>query len=153
MGEQPLLGDHDVAVLDPSRRRTRSRDNPTKEGVQNAVNDAKEATKTFTDDVKGLGDARDRRRPAGQDALNELSSDVEAASTRSSRRSRPPRAPAPRGALSAISAVSATLSTLMSQVTTTFSQLQNLNGGEELKDAFDDADSCDELRLVGMIVG
>jgi hypothetical protein len=122
------------------------KDNPSKEGVDNAFNDAKDATKTFTDDVKGLGTPETDAGQQAQDALNELSSDLEAGVQQVQQAIETAEGAGATGALSAISAVSATLSTLMSQATTTFSQLQNLNGGQELKNAFDNASSCDDLR-------
>ena len=122
------------------------RDNPTKEGVDNAFNDAKDATKTFTDDLKGLGTPETDAGQQATDALNELSSDLDAGVQQVQQAIQTAEGAGATGALSAISAVSATLSTLMSQATTTFSQLQNLNGGQELKDAFDNAGSCDDLR-------
>ena len=122
------------------------KDNPTKEGIDNAVNDAKDATKTFTDDVQGLGTPETDAGQQATDALNELTSDVEAGIQQVQQAIETAKGAGATGALSAISAVSATLSTLMSQATTTFSQLQNLNGGDELKKAFDNADSCNDLR-------
>jgi hypothetical protein len=122
------------------------KDNPTKEGVQSAVDDAKDATTTFTNDLKGLGKPDTDAGQQAEAALNELSSDVEAGVQQVEQAVETAEGAGAAGALSAISAVSATLSTLTSQATTTFSQLQQLNGGDELKDAFDDADSCDDLR-------
>jgi hypothetical protein len=122
------------------------RDNPTKEGVDNAFSDAKDATKTLTDDLKGLGTPDTDAGQQAKDALNELSSDLDAGVQQVQQAIETAQGAGATAALSAISAVSATLSTLMSQATTTFSQLQNLDGGQELKDAFDNAGSCDDLR-------
>jgi uncharacterized protein YoxC len=122
------------------------KDNPTKEGVDSAFNDAKDATKTFTDDVKGLGTPETDAGQQATDALNELSSDLNAGVQQVQQAIETAKGAGATGALSAISAVSATLSTLMSQATTTLTQLQSLDGGQELKDAFDNASSCDDLR-------
>ena len=45
----------------------------------------------------------------------------------------------------AISAVTNTLSTMSNQVTSTFTQLQQLDAKGELEQAFKDADSCQSL--------
>jgi hypothetical protein len=122
------------------------KDNPTKDGIQSAVDDAKDATTTFTNDLKGLGKPDTDAGQQAQDALNELPSDAEAGVQQVEQAIQTAEGAGAAGALSAISAVSATLATLTSQATTTFSQLQQLNGGDELKSAFDNADSCDSLR-------
>jgi hypothetical protein len=122
------------------------RDNPTMEGIDSAFSEAKDATKTFTDDLKGLGRPDTDSGQQAEDALNELSSDVDAGLQQVQQAIETAEGAGATGALSAISAVSATLSTLMSQATTTLSQLQQLNGSDELKDAFDNAESCDDLR-------
>lgn len=122
------------------------KDNPSKEGVDNAVTDAKDATKSFTDDLKGLGKPETDAGQQAEDALNQLTSDIDAGVQQIEQAIQTAEAAGATGVLNAISAVSATLSTLTSQATTTFSQLQQLDGGQELKDAFDKADSCDELR-------
>jgi hypothetical protein len=122
-----------------------AKDNPTKEGVQSAFNEAKDATTTLTDDLKSLGKPDTDAGQQAEDALNELSSDVDAGVQQVQQTVQEAENAGAAGALSAISAVSATLATLTSQVTTTVTQLQSLDGGQELKDAFDNADSCNDL--------
>jgi uncharacterized protein YoxC len=121
------------------------KDNPTKDGIQSAVDDAKDATTTFTNDLKGLGKPDTDAGQQAQDAVNELSSDVDAGVQQVQQTVQEAENAGAAGALSAISEVSATLATLTSQVTTTVTQLQSLDGGQELKDAFDNADSCNDL--------
>jgi uncharacterized phage infection (PIP) family protein YhgE len=122
------------------------KDNPTLDGVDNAVTEAKDATKTFTDDLQGLGKPETDAGQQAQDALQELSSTVDAGIQQIEQSVQEAKDAGASSALSAVSEVSATIATLTSQVTTTWTQLQNLNGGQELKDAFDNAGSCDDLR-------
>jgi hypothetical protein len=45
-----------------------------------------------------------------------------------------------------VSVVGATLATMRNQVTSTITDLSNLNPQGELQDAFDEADSCKSVR-------
>jgi hypothetical protein len=112
--------------------------------VQTAVDDVKDATSTLADDLQGLGapdtDAGDQAQNLvetfsedAQDGLDTIESAVEDAGSVSE-------------ALTAVSTVSTTLSSLWEQATTTFTDLQQLDAGGELSDAFDQSESCDELR-------
>jgi hypothetical protein len=68
-----------------------------------------------------------------QDGLDTIEQAVDGASTVSE-------------ALTAVSTVSTTLASLWEQASSTFTDLQDLDAGGELSDAFDRAESCDELR-------
>ena len=112
--------------------------NPSMDGLRSAVDDAKQATETLTDDLRGLG------RPdteAGQEAeqtidelATELQSGIDEIESESS------------DGLGALTALSATLTTIGGKVSSTFDQLEQLDAGGELQDAFENSDSCDELR-------
>ena len=49
------------------------------------------------------------------------------------------------GVIEAVTAVSAALTTMAGQVSSTFKELESLDAKGELENAFNDADSCDEL--------
>ena len=115
--------------------------NISREALEGAVDDAKTATETLIDDLKGLG------RPdteAGQEAQDTVSSladelqqdvdDVESAVNDSS-----------ANLLSTITTITSTLTRMGSQLSSALTKLGELDGKGELEDAFENADSCDEL--------
>ena len=51
------------------------------------------------------------------------------------------------GVVEAVTAVSAAISTMGTQLSSTFTELEQLDAGGELEAAFNEADSCDELRV------
>ena len=53
------------------------------------------------------------------------------------------------GVVEAVTAVSAAISSLGAQLTSTFAELEQLDAGGELEDAFEEAASCDELETGG----
>jgi len=53
------------------------------------------------------------------------------------------------GLLQAASTIATALSTLQTEVSSTLDRVEGLDGGQELKDAFESNDSCDELRQDG----
>ena len=55
----------------------------------------------------------------------------------------------PSGLVAAVTAISGAVSTMGQQFSSTFTELQQLDPGGELETAFDEADSCDELRSGG----
>ena len=115
----------------------------TKESVDNAIGDMKDATNTLTDDLKDLGapdtDAGDQAKEQadklssqlqdGTQKIEDASQDVSGASE----------------ALAAASTITGTLSTMTSQVTAAFNNLQDLDAAGELQEAFRNADSCQDL--------
>ena len=115
----------------------------SKESLQSAADDVQSSTQTFTDDLKDLGkpdtetgqEAKDLLdgldETLGQDA-DELKSTVEDAG--------------PTEILSTISTVTAKLGTMSQQVASTFTQLDQLDASNELEQAFEEADRCDEIR-------
>ena len=117
--------------------------NISKESLQSAADDVQSSTKTFTEDLKDLGkpdtetgqEAKDLLdgldETLGQDA-EELKSTVDDAS--------------PTDILSTVSTVTAKLGTMSQQVASTFTQLDELDASNELEQAFEEADSCDEIR-------
>ena len=108
--------------------------------IQSAVDDAKTATQTFVDDLKNLGSPETQAGADAQDAINELAADLDQDVTDA--QSSIEKASTVAGA---ISAVTNTLSTMSNQVTSTFTQLQQLDAKGELEQAFEDADSCQSL--------
>jgi methyl-accepting chemotaxis protein len=112
--------------------------------INTAIDDVKDATSTLGDDLQDLGapetESGDQAQELvqtfsenAQDGLDTIEQAVDGASTVSE-------------ALTAVSTVSTTLASLWEQASSTFTDLQDLDAGGELSDAFDRAESCDELR-------
>ena len=115
--------------------------NLSKDALQGVVDDAKSSTETLIDDLKGLGKPDTEAGQEAQDALNQLADnlqkdvdEIESALNDSS-----------ANTLTTIATVSSTLVTMGNQLTSTFNELEQLDAKGELEDAFNAADSCDQL--------
>ncbi len=117
--------------------------NISKEALQSAADDVESSTRTFTDDLKDLGapdtetgeeakDLLDGLDEKLSDDLQEIQSTVEDAS--------------PTEILSTVSAVGTSLGNMSQEISSTFDELDQLDASNELEQAFEDADSCDEIR-------
>lgn len=117
--------------------------NPTKAGVQDAVDQAESATKTLSSSLKGLGKPDTQAGQQAKDDIgqlaDELTADVDTI------QSSVEGASGVAGVLTAISAASATLVTMGTQVSATFGQLQKLDAKGELEQAFSQSASCKQL--------
>jgi hypothetical protein len=113
----------------------------SKDALQGVANDAKSSTETLIDDLKGLGKPDTQAGQDAQDTLNqladELQNDVDEIDSAVNDSS--------ASTLSTISTVSTTLGTMGNQLSTAFSQLEQLDAQGELEAAFKQADSCDQL--------
>jgi hypothetical protein len=105
-----------------------------------AAGQAKDATQTFLDSLKGLGKPD---TPSGQDAKSavdslqsQLQSDLDTMQKATANVS------GASAVLNAISVVSGTLVTMGNQVKSTVSTLQQSDVSGDLKNAFDQADAC-----------
>ena len=112
--------------------------NPSADGLQSAVDDVQEATQTLTDDLKGLGTPDTEAGQEAKDALDQLATDLESGIDAIESES--------SDGLGALTALSATMTAIGGQVSSTFEQLEQLDAGGELQDAFENSGSCDELR-------
>jgi hypothetical protein len=115
----------------------------SKDGLSSAVDDAKSATDTLIDDVKGLGKPDTDAGQQAKDSVDQLTTSLQG--DLGTIESAVSGASGVSGVLSAVSVVSQTLVTMGSQVTSTVTGLQSLDAGQELQQAFDDASSCDSL--------
>ena len=122
--------------------------NLNEDAVKSAVDDLEDATSDFVDDVQGLGAPDTEAGEQAKESLDQLADDAdESLSTmqsavddvsgverrrrgghRCQRGHRPPWA---------------------QQLSSTFTELEQLDAGGELETAFNEADSCDELRSGG----
>lgn len=115
--------------------------NPTKEGLQSAADDAEQATKTFVADLRELGKPDTDAGEQAKSSLDALADELETSADEISS-----AVDSSAGALAAISTVTATLTAMGDQISSTFQQLEQLDASGELETAFEQADSCDELR-------
>lgn len=117
--------------------------NLSESSLKSAGNDISDATSTFVDDLKGLGkpdtDAGDEAKESidnladtvdeNVNKIEDAAGDVNSASS----------------AAAAFSTVSAALTAMTQAISSTFQELEQADAGDELKSAFEDADSCKEL--------
>jgi hypothetical protein len=117
--------------------------NLSADALKSAVGDVGDATRTLSDDLKGLG------RPdteAGQEAQETLASLADELATEADTiESAVEDASGISEILTAVSTISSTFVTMGQQVSSAFSSLEDLEGGQELKDAFTESESCSSL--------
>jgi uncharacterized protein YoxC len=123
------------------------KEDPTKEGIDKAYDDLTSSTQTLVDDLKGLGRPETEAGQEAEDAINALADDLD--QSLEEMQTAIDDAAGASGVLSAISVVSGNLATMGDDVSSTVDTLEQLEGGEELKDAFDKAESCADLRSSG----
>ena len=115
------------------------KDNPSADGLKSAVDDVKQATSTLTGDLDALGKPDTEAGQEAKDAIDELATRAETEIDEIES--------ATGGGAAALSTLVGSLTTISSQVSSTFDQLvEQLDGSDELQTAFENADSCDELR-------
>lgn len=112
----------------------------SKDALQGVASDAQSSTQTLVDDLKGLGKPDTAAGAEAQSTLNSLADDLqkdvdEISST----------VDGSSNTVSMIATVSSTVVTMGNQLSSTFTQLQNLDAKGELKTAFESADSCSKL--------
>jgi hypothetical protein len=119
-------------------------DGDAEERLEAAVDDAKEATDTLADDLRGLGSPETDAGAEAEAALETLADKVQQGIETIEEALEDPSSASE--ALTAISTISATLVTMGELVSSTFAELEQLDASGELEDAFEQADSCAELR-------
>jgi hypothetical protein len=120
------------------------KNDPSKSGLDQAAGDVKDATDALASDLKGLGRPDTEAGQSAQDTIStladELSTGADAIETAVG------DASGVSGVVQAASAIGTTLTTMGSQLSSAFSDLEALDGGEELKDSFEQAESCTALQ-------
>lgn len=120
------------------------RESPSEETLDDAVADVTDATDELSDDLDGLeapeSDAGEEAKALVDQLATTLRNNVAAAEKAVA------EADDAAGAVAASRTVAAALTSMREQVSATVTQLRDLDADDELADAIDDADSCDELR-------
>ena len=115
-------------------------DNPTEDGIKSAGDDIRSATETLSDDLKGLGRPDTESGQEAKDAIDQLATSLETSMQKIS--DALDNASGTSGVVTAASTIATTLQEMGSQVSTTGQQLENIDAQGELRDAFEQADSC-----------
>jgi hypothetical protein len=113
----------------------------SRDTLESAVDDAVDATRTFVDDVEGLGAPETEAGQTAKESLDKLGDELSKGADEIE--SAAEDASGVSGILTAVSVASSTLVEMGSELTSTLSDIQGLEGGEELRDAFSEASSCD----------
>lgn len=117
------------------------------DGVEAAVDDLAEATSTLGDDLRALGPPDTEAGNDAQQALDDLAAAADEAVTQV--QTEVEGASGPAGLAQAAASVGAALSALGQELSTTFNELEQVDPGGELEDAFAEAEACDDLRESG----
>ena len=115
----------------------------TREDLEGAADDLEEATETFVDDLRDLEPLETEGGQEAQATLDELAEDVD--QNREDIRSAAGGAEGVEGAIEAASSIATTVAEMGRQVEDTFRELQQIEPGGELSDAFDTADDCESV--------
>jgi hypothetical protein len=119
--------------------------NLSKDSLEGATNDIKDATKKFSDDLKGLGkpntDAGQEAKAAIDKLANQVGDDVDELQSAVDKAS----GSGAGGAAAAASGIATSLSTMSTQVSAAASSLQQADAKGELEQGFRDAPACKDL--------
>jgi hypothetical protein len=116
----------------------------TQESANDAVDEARDATNTFVDDLRGLGRPDTESGQEAQQTLDNLADDLE--DGRKQVDDAVEGADTLQDLLAAVPTITQALTTMTGDVSDSFSTLQGLDPGGELEDAFQQSESCDELQ-------
>lgn len=118
--------------------------NFNKETLQSAASDVQDATTTLKDDLESLGAPDTQSGDQAKESIDTLSSNIQDAVDTIEDAVKDVNGA--NAALIAVSTVTGTISTMATQVKTTIGEIQKLDAGSELDQAFKDASSCSNLR-------
>jgi hypothetical protein len=118
--------------------------NLSEDGLKSAAGDIKSASDTLVGDLKDLGKPDTKAGQDAKDAVDQLSSEVE--DDVQEIQSTVDKASGVQGVLAAASSISATLSKMGNQINSAASKLDSADASGELKQAFQDAPACKDLR-------
>jgi uncharacterized protein YoxC len=116
--------------------------NLTRDSLNSALDDAKSATQTFGDDVKGLGSppvADSKTKNALEDLQSELTKDADTIKNALSDVS------GVSEALSAVSTITGTLATVGTTISSTYNEIKQADPNGTVQSAFQNAPACSSL--------
>jgi hypothetical protein len=115
----------------------------SKDALTSAVDDAKSATDTLASDLGSLGKPDTEAGQQAKESVDQLSTDLKDDMTKI--QDAVDGVSGVSGIVSAVSVISSTLVTAGNQVTSTISDLKNLDAKGEIEDAFKQSSSCSDL--------
>jgi methyl-accepting chemotaxis protein len=121
--------------------------NLSEDSVKSAIDDVSEATKTLAEDLQDVGKPDTEDGQQAKDLLDQLGNDVEDGVQEIE--DTVDDVSGASGVMAAVSQVSTTLASMSSEVGGIVDQLEQLDPGGELKQAFNDADECSSLNSGG----
>jgi hypothetical protein len=117
--------------------------NLSQDSLTSAVDDAEEATRTFTTELKSLGRPDTEAGQQAQASVDELTNQIEDDMTKI--QDTVSNASGVAGVLAAVPTITTTIQAAGSQVADTIASFEDLDAKGELEAAFKDADSCTTL--------
>ena len=142
-----MLGGDDWATRCRRPRRRLQGGNLSEDSLESAVDDVKEATETLADDLEDAGKPDTEDGQQAKDLVDQLADEIDEGVRDDGRRGG--RRPGRSGIVTAITQITSTLATMSSEVGGIVDQLEQLDPGTELEDAFENADECASLRSGG----
>jgi len=121
--------------------------NLNEDALSSAADDVSSATSDFVDDVRGLGPPDTEGGEQAKKSLDQLADDAD--ENLSTVQNAVDDVSGASGIVAAITTISTAISTMSQQFSSTFPELEQLDPGGELETAFNEADSCDQLRSGG----
>ena len=115
----------------------------TKDDVEAAVDEFEDATDEFVDDIRGLDELETENGQQAKETLDQLADDVD--QNKEDIQETVSGASGVEEVVAAVSSIATTLATMGQQVQTTFQELEQLDPGSELSDAFENAEDCQAL--------
>jgi hypothetical protein len=112
--------------------------------LQNASDDVSDATETLVGDLKDAGRPETESGQQAQDDVNQLSDEYQKDIGEIERSV--DSASDGTGIVQAAGQVTATLGKMATQLSSAYTELQQLDGGAEIKNAFAQSDACNDLR-------
>jgi len=114
-----------------------------KDDLEAAADDLEEATDEFVDDLRGLDEVETENGQQAKEALDQLAEDID--QNKEDIQATVSGASGVEEVVAAVQSIATTLSTMGRQLQSTFQELEQLDPGSELSDAFENADACQAL--------
>jgi hypothetical protein len=115
----------------------------TREDLQSAADDLESATDEFVDDLRGLDDLETENGRQAQATLDQLADEIDQG--KEDIQATVSGASGVQEVIEAVTSVASTVSVMGEQLQSAFQELQQLDPGSELSDAFENADACQSL--------
>ena len=115
----------------------------TRDDLEAAADDLEEATDEFVDEIRGLDELETENGQQAKEALDQLADDVD--QNKEDIQETVSGASGVEEIVAAVQAIATTLSTMGQQVQSTFQELEQLDAGSELSEAFESAEDCQAL--------